>query len=255
MSIEPFVLFSPDATTTLAYRRALAWLSERGFTPRGGRFVTIDRELLGRLYPHQARGAGLGWELVVRLFELDVSLVVALGDSSRSGDPALRLAALKGSSDPAVRGRDTLRALLGAESRIVNFVHTPDSAEAARDEARLLRRAPLAAPPWPARLLGREAPPVRFRQAGVSASRLVERLTGRWEPTEHPLLDPSVPFTASAELRRALGGVGVPEGSLEFEWAVLILACRYLDDAHGPPAGVTSDPRGSASSRPPLAAP
>jgi hypothetical protein len=36
---------------------------------------------------------------------------------------------------------------------------------------------------------------------------------------------------------------------------VLILACRYLDDAHGPPAGVTSDPRGSASSRPPLAAP
>lgn len=135
-----FVLFSPDATTTGRHRRALGHLRLHGLVSTALRWTRVGEETVERLYAanRQAPGTDHASALVDELFALDYSLaaeVRAAGDGEMDVPGLLKR--IKGASDPD-RGRPgELRVVLGAESKILNFVHASDTPEEAVREGSL----------------------------------------------------------------------------------------------------------------------
>lgn len=140
-NVNTFILFSPDATTTGYYNKALRWLYSHGFFAKWYAWLKLTKKDLSRLYPHQADVDGLGWNLTCDLFTMDSSLLVGLNYTIKGEDDISKvLTKLKGSSNVKNRAVNTLRHYLNAETRIVNFVHTPDSFNDYKNELSLLIR-------------------------------------------------------------------------------------------------------------------
>jgi hypothetical protein len=122
------LLIKPDGIVSHAVVPALAHLREEGFVPVAATAVEFDPNLVRSLWLYKFNAATVDR---VRAHDAILaqgpSLLVALRDEVDSGLPAaVRLTELKGSSDPAKRGRSHLRTRLGVKSRILNLIHTAD---------------------------------------------------------------------------------------------------------------------------------
>lgn len=133
-----FILFSPECTTTRLYLDALGWLSERRVVFCGFAWRKLSQADVAYLYAsnRQNRNYGPLDELVDRLFSLDYSLAARVRIPGISNVHEY-LTRLKGPSDPAMATPRHLRRWLGATNKILNFVHTSDTAAAASEESRL----------------------------------------------------------------------------------------------------------------------
>jgi len=134
-----FVLFSPDATTTGAFRIAHQIIDEAGWSFVRFRWLRLDPGGVALLYAKNraTRSPSVLDALVDELFALDWSLAALVTPKSGHAftDSWQSLAALKGPSDPKRLKPEHLRARLGAESKIANFIHTSASYEDTLREA------------------------------------------------------------------------------------------------------------------------
>lgn len=131
---EQFALaiFSPDATTTGLYERGVQCIEGAGLRILDGLWVRLPPSLTNTLYrANRAKGRTHFDDLVDLLFSLDWSLALRIGPNPAGSMKAetlhQRLKDLKGPSDPSRQQPGQIRKELGAENRLLNYVHTSDS--------------------------------------------------------------------------------------------------------------------------------
>jgi len=139
------VVFKPDALAGRRIAPCLELLRAHGFRPVAARTFTYDRLLIRETWRYQFNVASDDRiDVVDLLLTAAPSLMTLLWDERPVGGcPAsVRLGALKGPSDPALRSPGQLRYELGVVTALFNFIHTPDEpADVVRDLGLLLDRA------------------------------------------------------------------------------------------------------------------
>jgi nucleoside diphosphate kinase len=134
-------LFSPDATTTGLYRKGIHCIEASGLYILDGVWARLSHVQANELYArNRLKGYTAFDELVDTLFSLDWSLALRVSSLEPIDGATLhqRLKTLKGPSDPAKQSAGQIRKELGAESRLMNFVHTSDSTADSRREVSLV---------------------------------------------------------------------------------------------------------------------
>lgn len=147
-----FIIFSPDATTTGIYKEAIKKISEFDVDFFNCNWVKITKGELRKIYSENYKSSLFDSNLVETLFSLDYSLV-CLVKSTSVPNLVNFLRDFKGSSNPLNCDNNKLRNILGAESKILNFIHTSDSIDDVLKEAEIffssLKQKDFGIPPEP----------------------------------------------------------------------------------------------------------
>jgi nucleoside diphosphate kinase len=135
--------FSPDSTRTGRYRVALDHLRSLGLEIHGCRWIRVTLGQVDDLYADNRAAHGTARaeadRLVDELFTSDWCLSCFVRAPHLSAGTIWDLmTVLKGNADPAAIKPGHLRALLGAENKVMNGVHVGDSAEVSQREAEIL---------------------------------------------------------------------------------------------------------------------
>lgn len=128
--IFALVLFSPDATTTGLYRRGIDCIEASGLFVLDAVWVRLSQFQVNELYAeNRLKGHSEFDDLVDTLFTLDWCLALKVCSRATIDGATLHrlLKILKGPSEPAKQAVGQIRKELGAENRLMNFVHTSDS--------------------------------------------------------------------------------------------------------------------------------
>jgi nucleoside diphosphate kinase len=127
-----FVLLSPDCVLSGNTGNALRFMAERGVRVIAHRWHCLSAAEVARLYAsnRKARPSTAMDDCVDALFSLSASLCCLVTSAEGLQGEALHrlLLDLKGVSDPFKCRPDQLRRVLGATNKILNLVHTSDSA-------------------------------------------------------------------------------------------------------------------------------
>lgn len=228
-----FVLFSPCATTTGNYPVAVDWICNNGFAPVSARWIYPGASVLSELYPMQWFRGGPKREIATFYYELDVCLLVLFKDAKTTDAPA-RLTTLKGHFDPAQRKKDCLRSVLGADSRMLNFIHTPDDAAQFRREFTLLSAYPQHVAMDLDTALGNwNLAPVHYRQDSINFDHKIAFLEKKTRRTD--LISNFVTRLRARNLSinnvyQGLKDAGLDENSLDFKWLYVVFGAGMLRD-------------------------
>lgn len=137
------LVFSPDATVTRLYRKAIDAIASRDLFVSHWCWRRLGSQAIASLYSANRKREPSSplHPLVDELFDLDFSLVCVV-DAQKDfphGESVISfLRQFKGNSDPSQCDESSLRGLLNAPNKIMNYLHTSDSPESAEQEFYLL---------------------------------------------------------------------------------------------------------------------
>lgn len=155
-----FVIFSPDSIVTGVYREAIKLISAYDIDFFYCKWLKIKKEQVEMIYAENYKISTFNNYLVEDLFSLDYSLVCILRSDSNINIIEF-LKDYKGPSNPLISEDDKLRNILGAENKILNFIHTSDSRDDALREAKiffpLLKMHERGVPPEPKDIIKRRS--------------------------------------------------------------------------------------------------